>query len=121
MVTLSNGALVNRPHKGYDITGANYQMGRAIYAPMNGRVVGVYQGKNNGAGNIVIIRCDNGKYMKLMHLQTAGLPEIGTLCDTNTVIGHIGNTGAVTNKKKGSLHVEFYDSNGTWIPAERFM
>lgn len=120
-VTMSDGTTVNRPHKGYDLAGANYQMGRPLYAPMSGRVVGVYQGNNNGAGNMVILRCENGKYIKLMHLQTAGLPEIGSLCDSSTVIGYIGNTGAVTNKKKGSLHIEFYDKEGNWIPAYRFM
>lgn len=121
MMSLSDGTLVNRPHKGYDITGTNYKMGRALYAPMEGRVVGVYQGNNNGAGNIVILRCENGKYVKLMHLQSAGLPEIGSLCDTSTVIGHIGNTGDVKNKKTGSLHIEFYDKEGNWIPAYKFM
>lgn len=121
LLSLSDGTLVNRPHTGYDLTGGNYKMGRALYAPMEGRVVGVYQGNNNGAGNIVILRCENGKYVKLMHLQSAGLPEIGSLCDTSTVIGHIGNTGDVKNKKTGSLHIEFYDKEGNWIPAYKFM
>lgn len=120
-VRLSDGSLVNRSHKGYDLGGKNVQMGRAVYAPMSGQVVGVYTGQNGGAGNMVIVRCDNGKFIKYMHLQSAGLPQLGSKFDESIAIGRIGNSGAVANKSTGSLHVEFYDSEGNWIPAHRFM
>ena len=56
-----------------------------------------------------------------MHLQDKGLPQLGQPVDTKHPIGKIGNTGAVTNKAAGSLHVEFYDHNQQWITAAQFM
>ena len=56
-----------------------------------------------------------------MDLQAAGLPQLGQRVDTKNPIGHIGNTGAVENKAKGSLHVEFYDKNKQWITAYQFL
>ena len=112
----------NTRHTGYDLGGQNIYMGRPIYAPMNGTVVGVLpERQSGGMGNMVLVQCENGKFIKYMHLQAAGLPQLGQRVDTKNPIGHIGNTGAVENKAKGSLHVEFYDKNKQWITAYQFL
>lgn len=107
-------------HTGFDLGSRNTIMGSAVYAPMEGEVVGVLIGENGGMGNMVLIRCSNGKLIKYMHLQRTGLPRLGTQVTKDSVIGHVGNTGAVQNKQAGSLHVEFYDSDHKWITAHQF-
>lgn len=112
----------NSPHKGYDLQGSNIKMSVSVYPPMKGTVVAVIPEKiSGGMGNAVLVKCSNGKYIKYMHLQERGLPKVGQEVDTNTAIGRIGNTGAVANKKVGSLHVEFYDENKAWITAYQFL
>lgn len=110
-------------HTGYDLSSRNTAMGKPVYSPMTGEVVGVVrEGENDGGmGNMVLIKCSNGKLIKYMHLQNAGLPRVGTQVTKDSVIGHVGNTGTVGNKAVGSLHVEFYDANHNWITAWQFM
>lgn len=112
-------------HTGYDLKSdiGSTIKGRPVYSPMAGEVVGVVRdGENDGGmGNMVLIKCSNGKLIKYMHLQSTGLPRVGTLVTKDTVIGHVGNTGAVGNKEAGSLHVEFYNANHQWITAWQFM
>lgn len=112
----------NTRHTGYDLKGSNVRMGASVYPPLSGTVVAVVPEKvSGGMGNAVLIKCSNGKYIKYMHLQANGLPKVGQEVDTNTSIGRVGNTGAVANKKVGSLHVEFYDENKAWITAYQFL
>jgi murein DD-endopeptidase MepM/ murein hydrolase activator NlpD len=127
-ISLPNGAYpmkyrpsTNGRHTGYDIHSRFAAMGMPVYSPMNGEVVAVLKGDNGGMGNMVLIKCSNGKLIKYMHLQDTALPRLGTLVTKDTVIGHVGNTGAVENEKVGSLHVEFYDANHQWITAWQFM
>ena len=107
-------------HTGYDISGAT--MGRFVYSPMKGTIVGVQtEAQSNGMGNMVLIHCTNGKYIKYMHLQHADFTSyLGKEVNPNVPIGRVGNTGAVGNKSVGSLHVEFYDENKQWITAKQF-
>lgn len=104
-------------HTGYDLKGKDIQMGKAVFSPLKGTVVGVLKGDNGGMGNMVLVRCKNGKLIKYMHLQNAGLPTLGAEIDTETPIGYIGNTGNVENKNVGCLHFECYDENQQWITA----
>ena len=114
-----------RRHTGYDLKSriGSTAMGKPVYSPMTGEVVGVVrEGENDGGmGNMVLVKCSNGKLIKYMHLQNAGLPRVGTQVTKDSVIGHVGNTGTVGNKAAGSLHVEFYDANHQWITAWQFM
>ena len=110
-------------HTGYDLKSriGSTAMGRPVYSPMAGEVVGVLKGDNGGMGNMVLIKCSNGKLIKYMHLQNTGLPRLGTQVTKDTIIGHVGNTGNVGNKSAGSLHVEFYNADHQWITAWQFM
>ena len=113
----------NTRHTGYDLASPNLYMGKKLYPPMNDCVVvGVLsEERSGGQGNTVLLKCPNGKFIKYMHLQKADLPELGDKVSKQSVIGHMGNSGAVGNKAVGSLHVEFYDANQQWITAWQFM
>jgi murein DD-endopeptidase MepM/ murein hydrolase activator NlpD len=108
-------------HTGYDLGGRDVQMGKAVHCPVAGQVVGVLKGDNGGMGNMVLVRAKNGKLIKFMHLQYAGLPSLGSEISEDTVIGHVGNTGNVKNSSAGSLHFECYDENMQWITAWEFV
>ncbi len=115
----TNPSRANR-HVGYDLSGA--YGGRPIYVNKGGTVVYVSRAtqannQNGGAGNTVIVQTPDGKYVRFMHLQYADLPVVGTTLTKDTPVGHVGNTGRTTGN---CLHVEFYDSNGNWIPVEKF-
>ena len=107
-------------HDGYDLKGANVYAGRAVYPPMNGTVVAVLHEKySGGMGNMVGVLCDNGKFIKYMHLQQTGLPYVGQRVSHKNPVGYIGNTGAVEKGVPHSLHMEWYDENNNWItPAQ---
>lgn len=116
-------------HTGYDLGGKDVKGGKAVHCPVSGEVVGVLVGDNGGMGNMVLIRANNGKLIKFMHLQNAGLPSLGDIIDKDTPIGYVGTTGRVgtiTNKdgtktKVPSLHFECYDKNMQWITAWEFV
>lgn len=115
----TNPSRANR-HVGYDLSGA--YGGRPVYVNKGGTVVYVSRAtqankQNGGAGNTVIVQTPDGKYARFMHLQYANLPVVGTTLTKDTPVGHVGNTGKTTGN---CLHVEFYDSNGNWIPVEKF-
>ena len=118
-----NGKTITSRHDGYDLSGI--KMGKPVYIPggKGGTVVGVVKEAHSGGyGNMVIVKCDNGKYVRIAHLQYAGLPYVGQKIDANTPIGYKGNTGRVENKKAGSLHMEFFDRDAKqWIPAHEFL
>ena len=113
----------NARHTGYDLSSPNLYMGKKIFPPMdNCTVVGVVpEERSGGQGNMVLLKCGNGKFIKYMHLQKADLPYLGQKLNKQQIVGHMGNSGAVGNKSVGSLHVEFYDANGEWITAWQFM
>lgn len=119
-ITYSDGTTkVNQRHTGTDVGSTLGGLkGRLVYPPMNGQVV--YVQNLGSAGNVVIVKCDNGKYMKVMHLDNQHLPKIDQRVLKNDVIGMVGSTGNVANKAAGSLHVEFYDKNQQWIAPNRF-
>lgn len=108
-------------HTGYDLGGRDVQMGKAVHCPVAGQVVGVLKGDNGGMGNMVLVKAKNGKLIKFMHLQYAGLPSLGDEITSDTVIGHVGNTGNVKNSNAGSLHFECYDKDMQWITAWEFV
>lgn len=108
-------------HTGYDLGGRDVQMGKAVHCPVAGQVVGVLKGDNGGMGNMVLVKAKNGKLIKFMHLQYAGLPSLGDEITSDTVIGHVGNTGNVKNSSAGSLHFECYDKDMQWITAWEFV
>lgn len=112
-----NGKTVSRPHTGYDI--ANIHNGQPVYPPLSGVVVGYGTGYNGGMGNYMIVKCDNGKYVKYMHLSQAneGITR-GSRVDKNTPIAYVGSTGDTAGG--ASLHLEFFNENRRWIPPERF-
>ena len=104
-VTLSDGTVKKAPHTGTDIQ--TYQ-GRAIYSPYDVTVIA--SGYESSMGNYVLLQLKGGKgYIKMMHLQQAHLPKEGTEIKAGALLGHVGNTGHVTNKETGVLHVEFFD------------
>ena len=113
----------NTRHTGYDLKSPNLYMGKKIHPPMNNCVVvGVLtEEQNRGMGNMVLLKCPNGKFIKYMHLQKADLPSLGTVLGKESIVGHMGNSGDVGSKAVGSLHVEFYDANHQWITAWEFM
>lgn len=105
-------------HTGYDLSGV--YNGKPIYSPMNGTVVAI--GHNNPTmGNYIVVKCDNGKYMKAMHLNgfAKGISN-GSKVNSNVAMAYVGNTGHVQKGTAASLHVEFWNQNFKWIPAERF-
>lgn len=107
-------------HVGYDLTGS--YGGRPVYLNKGGTVVYVSRAsksnnRNGGAGNTLIIQTPDGKFVRFMHLQHAGLPSIGSTVTGDVPVGYVGNTGKTTGN---CLHVEFYNSDGNWIPVERF-
>lgn len=106
---------VNRPHYGTDI---GTYTGRQIYSPVVGKVVA--SGFESSMGNYLLIQSKSGSYIKLMHLQYADLPKVGTQLKIGTPIGHVGSTGAVEDKSKGCLHIEFFDKRMKLVTAEQF-
>jgi murein DD-endopeptidase MepM/ murein hydrolase activator NlpD len=110
-----NGKKQSRPHKGYDLAGA--YNGRALYSPDNGTVV--FSGMVGTYGNVTMIQTNDGRYVKIAHMQSAGLLPKGTKVNSNTVIGYVGNTGNADST--GCVHVEFFNKNRQWIPMENFV
>lgn len=59
-------------------------------------------------GNYALFQDKRGKYVLYMHLNT---PVSKGNINRNQILGYIGNTGRVSNKNLGSLHVEFWDKD----------
>ena len=116
-VTLSDGRVVNRPHYGTDIS---TYTGRQIYAPYTGKVIA--SGHNETMGNYILFERADGKgFIKLMHLQAADLPRAGTTLFKGKPMAHVGNTGDVTNKNTGCLHIECFDSSMRLVDPVKFI
>lgn len=115
-VTLSDGTKQTANHTGTDV--ATYS-GRVVYAPRTGTVIA--SGYEKSMGNYVLFKCADGGYVKLMHLQTADLPKAGTFRSKGTPIGRVGNTGNVTTKNTGVLHVECFNKRMKLVNPEEFL
>lgn len=115
-VTLSDGTKQIANHTGTDV--ATYS-GRVVYAPRTGTVIA--SGYEKSMGNYVLFKCADGGYVKLMHLQTADLPKAGTFRSKGTPIGRVGNTGNVTTKNTGVLHVECFNKRMKLVNPEEFL
>lgn len=115
-VTLSDGTTVKRRHNGTDV--ATYQ-GRQIYAPMTGKVVA--SGYEKSMGNYILFDCEGKGYVKLMHLQSAELPKANTYILKGEPLARVGNTGAVSSKDGGVLHVECFDRRMRLVNPKQFI
>lgn len=115
-VTGTDGKTVTREHKGTDIT---TYTGRTIFAPKTGQVVA--SGYEKSMGNYVLFKCENGGYIKLMHLQAANLPPAGTRVIEGTRLAHVGNTGFVNTKDTGILHIECFDKRMKLVDPKQFI
>lgn len=115
-VTGTNGKTVTREHKGTDVT---TYTGRTIVAPRAGTVVA--SGFEKTMGNYVLFKCDNGGFIKLMHLQSANLPRAGMHFREGNALAHVGNTGYVTSKNTGILHIECFDKNMRLVDPAQFV
>lgn len=115
-VTGTDGKTVTREHKGTDIS---TYTGRAIYAPKTGEVIA--SGYEKSMGNYVLFKCQNGGYIKLMHLQAANLPKAGTHIIEGSRLAHVGNTGFVNTKDSGVLHIECFDKRMRLVDPKQFI
>lgn len=115
-VTGVDGKTVTREHKGTDVS---TYTGRAIYAPKTGEVVA--SGYEKSMGNYVLFKCQNGGYIKLMHLQAANLPKAGTHILEGSRLAHVGNTGFVNTKDSGVLHIECFDKRMKLVDPKQFI
>ena len=59
-------------------------------------------------GNYALFQDNRGKYALYMHLKNP--VKTGSI-NRNIVLGYVGNTGRVSNKNTGCLHVEFWNQN----------
>lgn len=89
--------------------------GQSVYSPCNGKVLVVVDefddltppltDSKNIAGNHVLIDF-NGNEVLLAHLKKGSIKvKMGDVVDTNTIIGHVGNTGN-TSEPHLHMHVE---------------
>lgn len=115
-VTGTDGKTVTREHKGTDVS---TYTGRAIYAPKTGEVIA--SGYEKSMGNYVLFKCQNGGYIKLMHLQAANLPKAGTHIIEGSRLAHVGNTGFVNTKDSGVLHIECFDKRMRLVDPKQFI
>ena len=115
-VTLANGQVVKRRHNGTDIS---TYLGRQIVAPADGQVIA--SGYEPTMGNYVLFKYNDGGYIKLMHLQSANLPKAGTVLKEGQGLGHVGNTGSVTTKNAGILHIECFDTFMRLVDPKKFI
>ena len=115
-VTGTDGKTVTREHKGTDVS---TYTGRAIYAPKTGEVIA--SGYEKSMGNYVLFKCQNGGYIKLMHLQAANLPKAGTHILEGSRLAHVGNSGFVNTKDSGVLHIECFDKRMRLVDPKQFI
>lgn len=101
------------PHKGYDLGAVSDT--KIHSAPMDGTVI--YAGYLKDFGNYVVIKYDNGTYMRAGHLATYTQHLQGKRIPAGSYIGLAGNTG---NSTGIHLHVDFWDKNRQLISVEKF-
>jgi murein DD-endopeptidase MepM/ murein hydrolase activator NlpD len=78
-----------KPHRGVDIGAAT---GTAIYSAADGHVTRKFY-DSAGGGNVLTIQHDNGYCTQYLHMNTAGIPQVGQRVLMRELIGEVGNTG----------------------------
>jgi murein DD-endopeptidase MepM/ murein hydrolase activator NlpD len=95
-----------RAHLGIDYAAP---VGTPVWAAAAGKVV--VRAPSGGAGNLVIIRHDNGIETAYMHLSKFAKIRVGQRVEAKTVIGYVGTTGLSTGP-----HLHFgVRKNGQYI------
>lgn len=81
-----------RAHLGIDYAAP---VGTPVWAAAPGKIIS--RGPAGGAGNMVVLRHDNGLDTVYMHLSKfAGGQKVGQVVEAKTVIGYVGTTGLST-------------------------
>jgi murein DD-endopeptidase MepM/ murein hydrolase activator NlpD len=95
-----------RAHLGIDYAAP---VGTPVWAAAPGVVT--VRGPSGGAGNLVMIRHDNGIETAYMHLSKFASIKVGQRIDAKTVIGYVGTTGLSTGP-----HLHFgVKKNGAFV------
>lgn len=93
-----------RAHKGVDFAAPT---GTAVHAAGDGKVV--FEGRQNGYGNVVILQHAGANSTVYAHLSRfAAAMKVGARVAQGTVIGYVGQTGWATGPH---LHYEFRVNN----------
>jgi murein DD-endopeptidase MepM/ murein hydrolase activator NlpD len=100
-----------RAHLGVDYAAP---VGTPVWAAAPGRIIS--RGPAGGAGNMVILRHDNGLDTVYMHLSKfAAAQKVGQLVEAKTVIGFVGTTGLSTGP-----HLHFgVKQNGAFVDPSK--
>ena len=101
------------PHKGYDLAATKDTKVHSV----NMRGTCVYAGFSSDFGNYVVIKYDNGTYMRAGHFSTSTKHLAGKIIPAGMYIGNAGNTGHSTGTH---LHVDFWNKNREIISVEQF-
>lgn len=102
------------PHKGYDLGATNDTRVHSV----NMRGTCVFAGfEPNGFGNYVVIKYDNGTYMRAGHFSTSTKHLQGKTIPAGMYLGNAGSTGFSTGTH---LHVDFWNKNRELISVEKF-
>lgn len=98
-----------RAHKGVDFAAPT---GTPVHAAGDGKVV--FEGRQNGYGNVVILQHAGSNSTVYAHLSRfAAAMKVGTRVAQGTVIGYVGQTGWATGPH---LHYEFRVNNAQRNP-----
>jgi len=97
-----------RTHDGYDIAMAT---GTSVTAPLDGKVVKVWDDEKFGGGLSMRVQLADGNTLGLAHLSAANLKE-GDQVNRGQVIGLSGRTGNATGP---TLHVALMDKDGKYV------
>ncbi|HUS27090.1 MAG TPA: M23 family metallopeptidase [Kofleriaceae bacterium] len=101
---------VARAHLGVDYAAP---VGTPVWAAASGTVT--HAGPAGGAGNLVMIRHDNGIETAYMHLSKFASIKVGQRIEAKTVIGYVGTTGLSTGP-----HLHFgVKKNGVFIDPSK--
>jgi murein DD-endopeptidase MepM/ murein hydrolase activator NlpD len=101
------------PHKGYDLGATNETRIHSV----NMKGTCIYAGFTPDFGNYVVIKYDNGTYMRAGHFSTSTRHLAGKIIPAGSYIANAGNTGFSTGTH---LHVDFWDKNKQLISVEKF-
>jgi murein DD-endopeptidase MepM/ murein hydrolase activator NlpD len=101
---------VQRAHLGVDYAAP---VGTPVWAAASGTVT--HAGPAGGAGNLVMIRHDNGIETAYMHLSKFANIKVGQKIEAKTVIGYVGTTGLSTGP-----HLHFgVKKNGVFVDPSK--
>ncbi len=106
-------SLGNEYHRGIDIAA---ERGKPIKSPVSGQVVG--SGKDAaGYGNYTMIQDSKGYNHLFAHMNKPGIYGIGSIVNSNDVIGEVGMTGKTTGDH---LHYEIRKSGNKYSTVNPF-